>query len=246
MESMNSTVSILSSRGAWSSVRNIWAAFDFTKGSYLLDAAGDPTGVDGQIAKVLDISGVGNHLLQATSGNQPLVKTASGITVLRTDGTDDWMKTAEVTAIAQKNTVFLSALVRDQSADQILMDGRAGGQRHVVGVSSVGDTARIDAGVNDVSALGIDYGTAHVWVCMLSATQTRLYRDGGTAEAMSVGINGIDGITIGTHYDEAAEPADADYYGLAVVNGEASIGEINAVGRELALSCGATWTTVTA
>lgn len=69
--------------GAWYDPSDLSTLFQDSAGTTPVTADGDPVG------KMLDKSGNGNHLLQATAGKRPLYKTSGGLSWLQFDGTDD-------------------------------------------------------------------------------------------------------------------------------------------------------------
>jgi hypothetical protein len=68
---------------AWYDVSDLSTLFQDSAGTTPVTADGDPVG------KVLDKSGNGNHLVQATAGSRPLYKTSGGLSWLLFDGVDD-------------------------------------------------------------------------------------------------------------------------------------------------------------
>jgi hypothetical protein len=72
--------------GAWYDPSDLTTLFQDSAGTTPVTADSDPVGL------MLDKSGNGNHLLQATAGLRPLYKTSGGKHWIEGDGTDDFLR----------------------------------------------------------------------------------------------------------------------------------------------------------
>jgi hypothetical protein len=72
-----------SNTGGWWDPSDHSTTWQDVAGTTPATAAGDP------VARIDDKSGNGNHLLQATSGNRPILRTSSGLWYLEFDGVND-------------------------------------------------------------------------------------------------------------------------------------------------------------
>lgn len=73
-------------QGAWYDFSDLSTLFQDSAGTTPVTANNDPVG------RVLDKSGRGNHLTQATAGSRPLYKTDGTRHWLEGDGVDDWLQ----------------------------------------------------------------------------------------------------------------------------------------------------------
>lgn len=89
--------------GMWFDPSNMSTLFQDTAGTV-------PVTADGQsVARINDLSGNGNHLIQATAAARPLFKTSGGLNWLLFDGVDDAM---QVSAPALFNDMTILGAVR--------------------------------------------------------------------------------------------------------------------------------------
>jgi len=77
--------------GGWWDPSDLSTMFQDSAGTTPVTANNDPVG------KILDKSGNGNHLTQATAGKRPLYKTSGGLSWLEFDGVDDFLSIASMT-----------------------------------------------------------------------------------------------------------------------------------------------------
>lgn len=93
------------SPSAWYDPSDLSTLFQDSAGTTPVTADGDPVG------KMLDKSGNGNHLTQATAGSRPLYKTSGGLSWLLFDGVDDYLIGGDVLDLGS-NGYFASIAVR--------------------------------------------------------------------------------------------------------------------------------------
>ncbi len=237
----------MSKNNASGAGEDLVGSLDLTLANSPTDAAGIPAGqaLHGLVSLV-DGQANSRNFTQATLSKRPeaVRVTDDGSYALRTDGVDDVMQTAAFAAVTQPTTVFLVATVRDQSADQVLIDGIAAGNEHALQVKSADDTLRVDAGTAADTTHDIDYGNTHVWLVVFNGASTKVYRDGGTAQTVSAGAESVTGLTLGAMYDAATSPADADYHQLIVNDGTFTTAQLNTIGRKLAADHGLSWSAI--
>lgn len=213
-----------------------------------LDTDGIPAGqtLHGAVCLVVDQTSAGNDFLQTTLITRPqIVRMATGNYGLRTDGVDDVMQTAAFAAPeTQPNTMFLVAIVRDQTVDQVLVDGIVGTSEHAIQVNATGDLIRVDAGTAVDTTHGVDYGTVHIWTVIFNGDGTNVFMDGGVSSTVAAGAETITGLTLGTLNDGSSDPADADFQYLVLSAGELDNSDLNEIGEYLAEIFGTTWTKI--
>lgn len=87
------------------------------------DSAGTtPAVVDSPVGKINDKSGNGNHLIQATAGFRPILRTAAGLFWLEFDGIDDFLATAAPLPLSttDKVSIFVSQMRVDSTPRMLL------------------------------------------------------------------------------------------------------------------------------
>ena len=104
-------------------------AYDFSDISTMFqDTAGTTpvTAVDQLVARVNDLSGNGNHLIQSTSGSRPILKQDAKGYYLQFDGTNNFMQTSGTVDLSGLLlfTTFAS-LSKDRSAAEIIFETSA-------------------------------------------------------------------------------------------------------------------------
>jgi len=211
------------------------------------DEDGIPAGnVSGLIALVVDQSGNGNNLTQATLSMRPeVVRVADGTGyALKFDGVDDYLQSAAFAgALSQPNTIFLTVDITDNSADQGLIDGIAAASEQSLQVNSTGDLLRIDGGTAASTTIGADYGTIHTIIGLFSGAASEVFQDGGTGEVESAGAETMTGVTVGALQDGSL-PAKGIYRQAVINDGAMTDEEMDEIGSELQMNQGLTWTEI--
>lgn len=219
---------------------------DMTEGGGgLTDAVGIPAGSTSElVARAQDQSGNANHLLMATLATRPR-------SVYVTDGTTYGVKTAAGTfmqsaafsgALSQPNTIMVLADVTDLSADQALCDGIVTTSEQRLGINGTLDVILADSGAPANSSISAGYGAIHAYVAIFQGTGTRIFKDGGAGEPESTGTETMTGLTLGTQFDGATDPATAVYRQLVVNNGALTTDELDEIGGYWQTTFGITWT----
>lgn len=201
----------------------------------LVTADGDPVG------SWSDASGLGNHLLQATSGLRPTYKTGqlNSKPTIRCAATGWLAKT--FTVGAQPNTYFVVSKRRITSsgsnwavwdgvvANEALMRGAVTWDIYALG-------AVVSAGAVDANA--------HVFVALFKNTTSNIRVDGGAGSTGNSGAATPTGLTLGAR-GGGTTILDGDIHEALVFHADVSLADINSIGGMLATKYGLTWTTAT-
>jgi hypothetical protein len=123
-------------QGAWYDPSDVATLAQDSAGTTPVTADGDPVG------RMLDKSGNGWHLTQATSGNRPTYRTGSGLSWLEFDGVDDFLLSAGTYTFALPE--YIAVCISKTAADTRGFLGCIGGSTayHYVGNSLNFDRAR--------------------------------------------------------------------------------------------------------
>lgn len=205
-------------------------------------AQGDGTSV----STWADTSGNSRDATQATGGLQPIYKTSiiGTESVVRFDGTDDYLRTATFTSPGSTVTVFCVSKF-NATGQRFLYDGHntSGGRQCVFQES--GNTWNMFAGTL-LSGGTTDQTTFHISVAVFNGASSKLYVDGGAALLSgNAGSGSVDGITLGTQQNVANGFGAADAAFWNGYNSALSLTDINRMGNYLSSRYGLTWTTAT-
>lgn len=196
-------------------------------------ARATPVTADGDaVAGWADKSGNGNHLQQATAGNRPLYKTSiqNGRSVLRFDGTDDFISCVSNFAWSAANAVTICVLAKYNaySAGTNTLAGFRSNATPSLTVASIERTASgtftftsydgVSANVNDGET-----GTDTAWNSFVgsgSLANRILYINGaGTGTLAGIApATGTQPFAIGSRATSAADVAGADILDVFVLD----------------------------
>ena len=171
------------------------AVYDFSDATQLSqDNLGQTpvTSVTQTVGRVNDLSGNGNHLLQATSGARPTYMADNGAYGVKLDGTNDFLSTASFGLTDTAGiTVLIAARQIGSGTSVVVSHGRLNGAAGIEMLYNNSVNA-LSAGAHD----GTNYlaNAAPVRAAPTSYVATALYSTAGltNAERISVKIDGID------------------------------------------------------
>ena len=211
-----------------------------TSGGSAATADTDPVG------EWQDQSGNANHVVQATAGRRPLLKTGifGALPSVRFDGVDDYLAAVAFgAALAQPNTIYVvyrNVTITGEVA-QPLVDGQAGRHQISAGTSG-GGTAYLYAG--GFCNADTDYGGASIYIACAQANgaSSKIYFDGGAPKGTgNAGAQSLDRLVVWT--DTVAGGAlytDGDAAEILVFNALHTTSEMDQVGDYLE-RWGGTW-----
>lgn len=142
--------------GAWYDPSDLSTLFQNSNGTTAV-AVGDPVG------KILDKSGNGNHLTQATSGSRPLLQQSAGLYYLDFDGTDDHMLGGDVLDLRTNGMFAVAGVKFDNTGDGGVyaksLFGSAAGRYGMYRDSGTGQLSAVYQGSSAFHALDGDSAT---------------------------------------------------------------------------------------
>lgn len=228
-----------------SALKGWYAAWDPTT-LFTDTARTTPVSADGNaVAGWADKSGNGNHLQQATAGSRPLYKTAvkNGRSVLRFDGTDDFINGVSNFAYTQANQLTLGALAvanAYSAGTQTACGQRANGtpasttgalQRTASGTFSYTTYDGTSANVSDSQA-----GTDTAWNSLIGSTLAGgfsliSYVDatGTSTVTNSAPATGAQPFVIGSRATSAADVWSGDIMEVICVNTSITAAQLGAL-----------------
>lgn len=139
-----------------------------------------------------DMSGNGNHLLQATAGKRPLIKLGiiNGKKVLRGDGIDDWIEKG-FTIGSQPTTIF-AVCKCNNNAGLDIWSSMGGGVEFKRNGAGWYVYAGVPVGMNG----GSSDGNFHVLSLKLNGASSELWKDGSLNLSGNPGGSLMDGVTL--------------------------------------------------
>jgi hypothetical protein len=147
-----------------------------------------PATADGPIGGVTDLSGLGNHLTQATNG--PTYKTGilNGLSVARFDGTNDFL-TATALSTSQPMTLFFVLQKGSGINFRVVCDGLDASN------NTTFYRANANNGWNLYAGTGLPDGTVtdaafHIYSVVFNGASSALYEDGVSRVSGNAGTNG--------------------------------------------------------
>lgn len=157
------------------------------------------------VASWTDMSGNARHATQATSGSQPVLKTAAnginGSPVVRFDGVDDWLKTASFTTISQPITAFIiyKPIAHPTGSTRSIVAEAAGFDR--IAAHTTGGNLTISAGSNLFSSQFLTLGTPRIIRCVVNGASSSMTFNNGVGTTTTTGNAGantfVGGLNIG-------------------------------------------------
>ncbi len=223
-------------------ISGLVAWYDFSDPTTLFTDAGTTRVVADAdlIYQANDKSGTAVNIIQATSGNRPLYKTAivNGRSVARFVS-NDWLRATLV--FTQPLTAFVTYAQTGADANYCVpfslgtsfsMNTNANGYLGAYGGSSLSGTTK------RTPALGIA-------ILKADGVSSHLYWDGTEEATGDIGSMSVSQINLGDNDDASNFPIVGDIAEVALYSAALSAANINSVGRYLTAKWGLAWTTVT-
>lgn len=167
------------------------------------------TAADDPVGAMLDKSGNGNHVIQATAGKRPLYKTSGGLRWLEFDGADDFL--ADAFALSQPWDA-VTALRRIDATNDVHFIGGSGGNDNT-GVLYFNTEVRIFSGSELSSGVSPASGVDFVATERHSGASSRIAVDNGSYVTGDAGATARTGICIGAGVAGSANFANCRFYG---------------------------------
>lgn len=188
-------------------------------------ANNDPVGA------VDDASGTGNHLVQATAGLRPLLKTGilGGKPVIRGDNVNDVLAKTLVASVSQPHTWIL---VFDVGRP---VENNLGGARQIVG-SSNGAPSYVYAGSLVTAGPNLAAGTFHIIAVTMNGASSKFWSGGGAATTVNPGTGGVAALSV--WYDGTI---GGDFAAIGLCPGALTTTQLDQMGNHLAAKYGLTW-----
>lgn len=195
-------------------------------------------GVD--ISQWTDLSGNGNHLLQATSSAQPFYNTVTD--EVEFDGVLNRMATAAFSSpLSQPNTVFAVYNFVDTASEHTVYDGIVSGSRHLLQTNP--SSLQMFGGTANDTLAGADTSD-HIIASVYNGASSQGYIDGGTdLVTTDIGSHTLTGLTVGSLYQNS-QRGKFNARSFIVYDRALTTAEINRVGNYLADRFGITWTDI--
>lgn len=198
-------------------------------------ADGDPVG------SLSDKSGNGNNA-SAAGSERPTKQTVSGRTVIRFDGSDDWL-TGAVTVSGTTLTVFALTTLNSGSTSYGRVVSLTSGSSQ-----DYSSSARCAAILRDsssqaitsyrnggLSSKAITYGTRHIMVAKFDGTNHTMYVDGSAATSVaSTGTFAVDKYALGREADHGPDKLSGDIEAVFIFSGALSDSDRTSVETYLA------------
>lgn len=179
----------------------LWLEADDLSTLFQDDAGATPVDTAAQtVGQWRDKSGAGNHLVQATSGSRPAYDTDGTYHWVQGDGTDDWLRVAFASGVAQPWwRVTAARSISHTSSDRIygpssgslsgfLVQSAVSGSLHTYNGTSVPDG-------NGLAGMGV--GEDHVVTEIVNGNDSVLaYDDGSPSVTSAGGPSGVLGVTM--------------------------------------------------
>lgn len=201
------------------------------------DSAGTVAGaVNSPVGRVTDLSGNGNHFVQATSSRRPILRLSGGKYWLEFDGIDDYMDCATAAGLSQPNVVAVAGYLPSVASPQHFFDGIDAANRHAVFVQSGG--VNLFSG-NVYAASTISAATPTVIVAAFNGASSNIVKNGVAGALGNAGASALIGYRLGA-YDPTGGLMNGRIYGLIVRDTLFSAGELASVDTMLADLSGAT------
>ncbi len=169
---------------AWYDPSDMTTLFQDSAGATPVTATGQPVG------RMLDKSGNGHHLIQATAGSRPTYTEGGGFKYLVFDGAGDEMAVASI-AITQSNSVALAF-------EQTVASGNvidASGARQIV--SNSGAQISMFAGAAQPNMAAAALNTPYVANCLFDGASSNVRLNGTVSANQNPGTDGLSALVVG-------------------------------------------------
>ena len=229
-------------------IAGLSAWYDFSDPASLWEdtARTDPVDVDTDIIKgVTDKSGDGHHLSEATDGPTYRTGIQNGLSVARFDGTNDKLTSINTLGpLAQPHTIFVVTMITSGAASQFHVLDSSDGNRAAIHTPNTFQAA-LFAGSTITGTGSVRDSTARVWTTITNGASSKLYLNGGTANATGNAGSQSFGIPIVGYGNGGGNLWPGDVHEILIYSGALSLSDINEIGNYLGTKWGITWTTAT-
>jgi len=208
------------------------ALFQDSAGTVPVTADGDPVG------RMLDQSENGNHAIQTVSGSRPVYRTDGTLHWLEFDGIDDSIANNFYDLIAQPVTHAL-ALVATVTARSYAFSGIDASNRNDYWGISTDLNIQMYAGNIAVSAAYPRTTDATVAQMLFNGGQSVYRHNGNTENIGNPGLDGVNGVTIGSRYSDT-DHFQGKIYAFITVDRELNNSESDNLNKYLADLSGVT------
>lgn len=153
----------------------------------------------GDVSQWNDLSGNGNHLVQATGANQPKTgtRTLGGLNAIDFDGVDHFMDVTYGATITQPNTIFAVAQSDVATGQQYIMGGVDATDRNIL-IMNATPVWDLYAGT-DLPGGSADT-SPHAFGGVFDGVSSELFVDGLSQATGDVGAGDSAGLTVGRRY----------------------------------------------
>lgn len=154
------------------------------------------TNIEQPVGLVLDKSGRGNHLVQATAAKRPLYQSSGGLHWLKYDGVDDNGNSSGIN-ISQPDVMFVGMMLGNVSEQKILLDGST--TRQMIEFNRGGNSGKLElfAGA-EVGNQNLSIYTPSVVSAMFNGAGSYTRLNAVQGANISAGANGLNGLVIGS------------------------------------------------
>ena len=201
---------------AWYDPSDLSTLFQDSAGTTPVTASGQPVG------KMLDKSGNGNHVLQATSTMRPIYTTGGALAWLAFDGIDDFMRSAVLgAALSAPNTVALAAkvdtLATTKAANNYFVSGGAV-NNNAISQNSANDTVFLYTGTTTPAVTAaLTIAAPYVLNALFNSTSSLMRLSGAASATVDPGSASMDTITLASN-PGGAQALTGRIYGVFIKN----------------------------
>lgn len=221
-------------QGGFYNIANLATLFSDTAGT-------TPASVDGQVARINDLSGRGNNLTQSTSSSQAILRNSGGLYWLEFDGLDDGYGTSSFNAGA--TTAHMASLRSAHAAASVgsVFDGNSTlvANRQLIGTMS-STNWRMSAGASVSSAASTRDASDHILFGNFAAASSTLELDAVQIATGNPSTGALSaGIRLGSDAG-VAQPFNGRFYGGLIIGRSLTASEKSALYTHLGRLAGLT------
>lgn len=206
-----------SNTGGWWDPSNHSTTFQDTAGTTPANTAGQP------VARINDLSGNGNNLLQATNSKRPILQNSGSLWWLEFDGISQFLQASFT--FAQPMTRVHAARIITWTSSTWLWDGASA---NAASLYMSGSSPRVDmfaASVGPIDTSHFTVGADHVASEFWNGASSSLTIDNNTANTGNPGGSSVSGATIGAA-GNTLFPGNIRCYGAMHIGRALTAGEI--------------------
>lgn len=195
-------------QGIWLDPSDLSTMFKDSAGTQPVTANGDPVGL------IRDKSGNGNHATQTVSASRPTYRTDGVLHWLDFDGVDDYLRVIFKQVIPQPFTVSLGVQVNAVTGNwNYVLDSTSVSNRVYI-TRDRAEVYNFSAGIVYKST-GISLAQPTVLSLNCTAASSSLTTNNTTISPLSIGENGMGGLSLGANYI-GNDATKVKYYGVII------------------------------